>query len=101
MTDQAQAALKLFGHIDILINNAGIIINYEKVCLITLGISSRGSVLDTDSRVDRTVMETNFFGPVQLTKGVACNFNETIFKKNVCSNIAFIVRTRLRAYCHH
>ena len=34
-----------------------------------IGISSRGSVLDTDCRVDRTVMETNFFGHIQVTKG--------------------------------
>ena len=34
-----------------------------------IGVSSRGSVLETDIRVDRTIMETNFFGPIQLTKG--------------------------------
>jgi dehydrogenase/reductase SDR family protein 7B len=54
--DHIQAALKLFGHIDLLINNAG--------------VSSRSSALDTDIRVDRTIMETNFFGPIQLTKAL-------------------------------
>lgn len=55
LPDRAQSALELFGHIDILINNAG--------------ISSRGSVTETTIKVDRRVMETNFFGPVSLTKG--------------------------------
>lgn len=47
--------LVLFGHVDILINNAG--------------ISSRGTVLETSSEVDRKVMEVNFFGTIALTKG--------------------------------
>lgn len=55
LADRAQSALELFGHIDILINNAG--------------ISSRGAVTETTIKVDRRVMETNFFGPVSLTKG--------------------------------
>lgn len=48
-------AVALFGHIDILINNAG--------------VSSRGAVLDSTLDVDRRVMEINFFGTVALTKG--------------------------------
>lgn len=56
IVDRAHSALNLFGHIDVLINNAG--------------VSSRGSVLETDIRVDRTIMETNFFGPIQLTKAL-------------------------------
>ena len=38
-------------------------------CGFNTGVSSRGSVIDTDIRVDRRVMETNFFGSIQLTKG--------------------------------
>ena len=45
----------------------------------TSGISSRSSVLETDTRVDRTVMETNYFGPVQLTKGNLCWHAELFF----------------------
>ena len=59
LADRAQSALELFGHIDILINNAG--------------ISSRGSVTETTIKVDRRVMETNFFGPVSFTKGTGHN----------------------------
>lgn len=55
LAEQADRAIRLFGHIDILINNAG--------------ISSRGGVVETDTGVDRKLMEVNFFGPVTLTKG--------------------------------
>nr|XP_033770731.1 dehydrogenase/reductase SDR family member 7B isoform X3 [Geotrypetes seraphini] len=48
--------LKCVGHVDILINNAG--------------ISYRGTILDTEVDVDRTLMETNYFGPVALTKAL-------------------------------
>lgn len=52
---RAQEAVEVFGHIDVLVNNAG--------------ISSRSSVMETDTTVDRRIMEVNFFGPVALTKG--------------------------------
>ncbi|XP_003387672.1 PREDICTED: dehydrogenase/reductase SDR family member 7B-like [Amphimedon queenslandica] len=54
LSGHGQNAIKIFGRIDILVNNAG--------------VSSRGSVIDTDIRVDRTIMETNYFGSIQLTK---------------------------------
>ncbi|XP_054851599.1 dehydrogenase/reductase SDR family member 7B isoform X1 [Eublepharis macularius] len=52
----AQEILKHTGHVDILINNAG--------------ISYRGTIADTVVEVDRKVMETNYFGPVTLTKAL-------------------------------
>ncbi len=45
----------MYGRVDILINNAG--------------VSSRGSVMDTDTEVDRRIMELNFFGTISFTKG--------------------------------
>lgn len=51
----AAQIVQCFGHVDILINNAG--------------ISYRGAIQDTAVDVDRKVMETNYFGPVALTKG--------------------------------
>lgn len=51
----AAEILQCFGHVDVLINNAG--------------VSYRGAVLDTPVAVDKRVMETNYFGPVALTKG--------------------------------
>lgn len=47
--------LQCFGYVDVLINNAG--------------ISYRGAIVDTTPDVDKKVMETNYFGPVALTKG--------------------------------
>nr|KAF6305214.1 dehydrogenase/reductase 7B [Pipistrellus kuhlii] len=52
----AAEILRCFGHVDVLINNAG--------------VSFRGAVLDTPVDVDRRVMETNYFGPVALTKAL-------------------------------
>ncbi|XP_045680613.1 dehydrogenase/reductase SDR family member 7B isoform X4 [Phyllostomus hastatus] len=46
--------LQCFGYVDVLINNAG--------------VSYRGAILDTTTDVDKRVMETNYFGPVALTK---------------------------------
>ncbi|XP_006006985.1 dehydrogenase/reductase SDR family member 7B isoform X2 [Latimeria chalumnae] len=48
--------MKCVGHVDILINNAG--------------ISYRGTIKDTAVSVDKEVMETNYFGPVALTKAI-------------------------------
>lgn len=51
----AQEILRCYGHVDVLINNAG--------------ISYRGNILDTQISVQRDVMETNYFGPIALTRG--------------------------------
>ncbi|XP_053707106.1 dehydrogenase/reductase SDR family member 7B isoform X1 [Synchiropus splendidus] len=48
--------LKCYGHVDVLINNAG--------------ISYRGNILETHLLVQREVMETNYFGPVALTQAL-------------------------------
>ncbi|XP_078096297.1 dehydrogenase/reductase SDR family member 7B isoform X4 [Mustelus asterias] len=53
----AEEILDCFGHVDVLINNAG--------------ISYRGDILDTAVSVDKDVMNTNYFGPVALTKDAA------------------------------
>ncbi len=53
---KAQMAIDRWGHIDYLIHNAG--------------IASRDLVQETQMSVYRTVMETNYFGPVALTKAV-------------------------------
>ncbi|NXD40833.1 DRS7B reductase, partial [Copsychus sechellarum] len=56
VVNAAEEILKALGHVDILINNAG--------------ISFRGTVVDTGLDVDKKVMETNYFGPIALTKAL-------------------------------
>ena len=57
-----EAAIYLFGHIDILINNGG--------------ISQRSLVKDTDLAVDRRIMEVNYFGTIAITKYLIPHFME-------------------------
>lgn len=52
----ARAVLDRFGHVDILLNNAG--------------VTQRARVVDADLSVYRTMMDVNFFGPLMLTKAV-------------------------------
>jgi len=55
-----EAAVQLFGHVDMLINNGG--------------ISQRGMVAATSLAVDRTIMEVNYFGAIALTKYLLPHF---------------------------
>lgn len=55
-----EAAIQLFGHVDILINNGG--------------ISQRSLVRDTKLEVDRRIMEVNYFGTIALTKYLLPHF---------------------------
>jgi short-subunit dehydrogenase len=55
-----EAAIQLFGHIDILINNAG--------------ISQRSLAKNTAIEVDRQLMEVDYFGTVALTKALLPHF---------------------------
>lgn len=56
----SEAALKAYGHIDILINNAG--------------VTQRSMAEETQLAVDRRLMEINFFAPVTLTKCLLPHF---------------------------
>ena len=57
-----EAALQLFGHVDVLINNGG--------------ISQRSLAKDTILEVDRRVMEVDYFGQIALTKYLIPHFIE-------------------------
>jgi short-subunit dehydrogenase len=57
-----EAAIQLFGHVDILVNNGG--------------ISQRSFAKDTLIEVDRKIMEVNYFGAVALTKSLLPHFLE-------------------------
>jgi short-subunit dehydrogenase len=56
----AEAALQVFGHIDILINNGG--------------ISQRSLAKETTLDVDRKIMEVDYFGTIALTKYLIPHF---------------------------
>lgn len=56
----AEAAVQLFGRVDILINNGG--------------ISQRSLAKDTKVSVDRAVMEVDYFGTITLTKALLPHF---------------------------
>lgn len=55
-----EAAIQIFGAVDILINNGG--------------ISQRSLIATTDVSVDRRIMEVNYFGPIALTKYLLPHF---------------------------
>jgi short-subunit dehydrogenase len=55
-----EAAIQLFGHVDILINNGG--------------ISQRSLAKDTKLDVDRRIMEVDFFGTIAITKYLLPHF---------------------------
>jgi short-subunit dehydrogenase len=55
-----EAAIQIFGHVDMLINNGG--------------ISQRSLVAETSLAVDRRIMEVNFFGAIALTKYLLPHF---------------------------
>jgi short-subunit dehydrogenase len=55
-----EAAIQIFGHVDILVNNGG--------------ISQRSFAKDTLIEVDRRIMEVNYFGAVALTKYLLPHF---------------------------
>ncbi len=58
----AEAAIQVFGHVDILINNGG--------------VSQRSLAKDTSIEVDRTIMEIDYFGTITLTKFLIPHFIE-------------------------
>ncbi|MFT3925180.1 MAG: SDR family oxidoreductase [Myxococcales bacterium] len=56
LPDKAREAARLIGPIDVMVHNAG--------------VGQRGSVLETTFEVERRMLETNYLGPVALTKAL-------------------------------
>jgi dehydrogenase/reductase SDR family protein 7B len=56
ISDAANAVFSAFDTVDILVNNGG--------------ISQRSTAIETSIETDRTIMETNFFGAINLSKQV-------------------------------
>lgn len=62
LTLSAGAAIQLFGHVDVLVNNGG--------------ISQRALAKETTLEVDRKIMEIDYFGTITLTKALIPHFIE-------------------------
>lgn len=81
---KAEEALKLFGGIDVLVNNGG--------------VSQRSLFAETDIETIRRLMEVNFFGTAELTRAVLPSMME---KKNgqiiVTSSVAGKFGTKFRS----
>ncbi|WP_143304723.1 SDR family oxidoreductase [Chitinophaga vietnamensis] len=60
LPQQVDTAIRIFGHIDVLVNNAG--------------VTQRSKLIDTTVSAVRQLMEVNFFGPVMLTKALLPHF---------------------------
>lgn len=56
LADKAREAVRCMGQIDVMVHNAG--------------VGQRGSVLETTLEVERKMLETNYLGPVALTKAL-------------------------------
>lgn len=57
-----QKAWSLFGRIDVLVNNAG--------------FSQRAPAMDTHEKIERQIMEVNYFAPVALSKAILPYFHK-------------------------
>jgi short-subunit dehydrogenase len=87
LDELAEKAWNIFGHIDILYNNAG--------------ISQRADTVETELKVIRKVMDLNYFAPVILTKNVlpkmlAQGGGQLVVTTSIAGKFGFPLRS---AYC--
>lgn len=87
----AEQAIELFGHIDILINNGG--------------ISQRALAKDTLLKVDKKMMDINYFGTVALSKALLPHFinrksGHFVVVTSVVGKVATPVRSSYSASKH-
>lgn len=91
LEEKAKEALRVFGRIDILINNGG--------------ISQRSLVLETSLESDRKIMEINYFSGVILTKSVmpsmlARGFGQIVAVSSITGKFGFPLRSAYSASKH-
>lgn len=86
-----QQAIITFGHIDIVINNAG--------------VSQRSFAVDTSMEVYRNLMEINFFAPIRITQALLPHFQERkrghiVALSSIAGLMGFPLRTGYSAAKH-
>ncbi|MEO8583757.1 MAG: SDR family oxidoreductase [Flavitalea sp.] len=91
LAEKVQTAVDKWGHIDIIINNAG--------------VSQRSLGEVTTMQVERTIMETNYFAPILLTKLLLKHFRQQqsghlVFMSSVSGKIGLPYRSAYSASKH-
>eukprot|EP00090_Calanus_glacialis_P014371 TRINITY_DN23155_c0_g1_i1.p1 TRINITY_DN23155_c0_g1~~TRINITY_DN23155_c0_g1_i1.p1 ORF type:complete len:304 (+),score=88.54 TRINITY_DN23155_c0_g1_i1:47-958(+) len=91
LKDKAEEALKIFGSIDILVNNGG--------------MSVRGGTIETQLSVHQRLMNVNYFGSLELTRHVASHMvtagsGKIVLVSSVQGRLATPYRTAYAASKH-
>ncbi len=91
LEEKAKEALRIFGRIDILINNGG--------------ISQRSLVMETSIETDRKIMEINYFSGVILTKSLmpsmlSSGYGHIVAVSSVTGKFGFPLRSAYAASKH-
>lgn len=86
-----EQAIAAFGHIDVLVNNAG--------------FSQRSEALQTTSEVERSIMEVNYFAPVALSKALLPHFlnrkkGHIVVISSIAGKFGFALRSSYAAAKH-
>lgn len=89
--EHVENALSFFGHIDVLINNAG--------------FSQRSPAMETVESVEREIMELNYFAPVALSKALLPHFIERkaghiVVVSSIAGKFGFTLRSSYAAAKH-
>jgi short-subunit dehydrogenase len=89
--EHVENALSFFGHIDVLINNAG--------------FSQRSPAMETAESVEREIMELNYFAPVALSKALLPHFLERkaghiVVVSSIAGKFGFTLRSSYAAAKH-
>lgn len=84
-------AISAFGHIDVLVNNAG--------------FSQRSEAIQTTAAVERRIMEVNYFAPVALSKALLPHFLERkqghiVVISSIAGKFGFALRSSYAAAKH-
>lgn len=88
---QVNTAISFFGHVDVLVNNAG--------------ASQRSLAMETSEAVERRLMELDYFAPVALTKALLPHFvqrksGHVVVVSSIAGKFGFTLRSTYAAAKH-